>query len=746
MNNRLGIPARSAMFASAAVLALAIGTPAAAQTQPAASPPGNQNADDLNLQEIIVTAQKRAENVQDVPASVSVVGEQQLKNLQVTQLADIAAYVPGFQVDSGGSPGQTTITLRGIAPVGPGQTVGIYLDDTPIGSSSFFARANIFSLDLLPYDIGRLEVLRGPQGTLYGASSIGGLLKYVTKSPNLTQFEVQGGGEIFDIASGGDLGWGARAGINAPLVAGKVGIRASYAYQHTPGYIDNLVTGEKDQNEYTQQGGRLALLWEAAPNVSLKLSALWQKVKADDNATVAFSLPPSEALGNGRSNVNTLPEPFEKEFAHFGATLDWDLGFATVTSATSYQDTTTKQTTDATDVFGILFPLLTGGQIPAGTSRFDLRLDLKKWTQELRLASPTGSKFEWLLGAFYTHEDSKNFQVATAQADDGTSIPGLDPLADVQLPSTYQEYALFGNATYRFSDLFHLTGGLRWAHNKQDFTQISSGALLPPGTTPGKSSESVWTYSVSPQFHLSEDTMLYARVASGYRPGGPNVVTFGNPPPTVGSDSLVNYEVGLKTEFLNHMGLFDVAAFYMDWKDIQVTVAEGGVSFLDNAGKARSQGIEASLVLRPIRGLSLSANGSYIDAELTEDAPSVSGSDGDALPQIAKWSGSLLADYSWPLTGRWTGHVGAGLRLVGDRPQAFRTDPNFLVADGYQAVDLNASVSDDRWTVRAYVKNLTDEHAELTKAVFVDGLNRPVRITGTPLQPRTIGLSLDVRY
>lgn len=727
--------------ASSLGLALLAGAPALAQEQAA----GGQRAGIID--EIIVTAQKREESLQDVPVSISVVDDQQLQNLHVTQLTDIAAYVPGFQVDSGGSPGQTVLSLRGVAPIGPGQTVGTYIDDTPVGSSSFYARGSVFALDLLPYDIERLEVLRGPQGTLYGASSIGGLLKYVTRSPDLSNFEVRAGAEALSMSDADDLGVGGRVGVNAPLVEGKFAVRASYAYQRTPGYIDNTALGLEDQNEYEQDGGRIALLWQISDAVSLRLSGMWQSVDSDDNATEVSTLPPSlTPIGGGRSNNNVLSQPFTKDLAYYSATLNWDLGWASLLSATSYSDTDTLQIQDGTPTYGIVYDLFAG--IPDGKAPFTLGLGLEKWTQELRLTSNSKGRVEWLVGGFFTDEDSSNTQLVRSYFSDGTTpIPGLDPLADLSLPTTYREYGIFGDFTYKFTDRFDVTVGARWSTNDQKFAQISAGGpLIPAGITPGKSSENVWTYMVSPRFHMSEDTMLYGRVASGYRPGGPNVELAGAPP-QVDSDSLVNYEVGLKSEFYEHRAFVDVALFYMDWKDIQLSVARGGVSFLDNAGKAESRGVELSAAVVPVDGLRLGINGAYTDATLTEDVPPPGvGLAGDRLPRIPEWSGSLTADYSFPLRGDWTARVGGGYRYVDERLSAVASDPNAVTADSYSALDLNASLSSERWSVRLYARNVTDERADLSRDLQTDALDQPVFVTATPLQPRTIGLALDVTF
>lgn len=206
------------------------------------------------IDEIVVTAQKRSESLQDVPVSMSAFGDEQLTRVHATQLQDYAAYMPGINISNGGSPGQTSITLRGIAAVGPGSVVGTYVDETPLGASNNYARATSFALDLMPYDIERVEVLRGPQGTLYGAGSMGGLLKYVLKEPGTEAFEFRAGVEGSNVSGADDLGWGARAGVNVPL-GDKVALRASYFQQTTPGYIDNVDTGKKTRTSWSRVAG-----------------------------------------------------------------------------------------------------------------------------------------------------------------------------------------------------------------------------------------------------------------------------------------------------------------------------------------------------------------------------------------------------------------------------------------------------------------------------------------------------------
>jgi iron complex outermembrane receptor protein len=697
------------------------------------------------LEEIIVTAQKRSENIQDVPSSVSVVGKELLENLHVTQLTDVGAYVPGLQIASGGTPGQATIIIRGVAPLGPGATVGTYIDDTPVGGSSGYARNTSFALDLLPYDVQRMEVLRGPQGTLYGASTMGGLLKYVLTPPDASGFQARVGTDAFDIQGAGDAGWGARAMINAPLVQDELAILGSYARVSTPGYIDNAQTGARHQNDVDQESARVSLLWQPTDQISLTLGALHQQTDADGVGQVALSptRPTPLPVAGELNGNNYVGEAFSKRIDYFSATLSWDLGWAEFISASSYADTLTEQETDVTRTYGGLYPLFGS---PAGLSEFFIDLDLQKVTQEFRLASPAGGKVDWLLGAFYTDEDSGNEQLLTAQAFDGASIPGLDPLFIGSIPSTYKEYAAFGGVTFHLTDRFEIAAGLRYARNEQTFRQASSGSLVSTTDTPGSSTENVTTYSVSSAFHFTDDVMAYARVASGYQPGGPNVV-LPNVPPTYDSSSLTNYELGLKSEF-GRRGLLDLSIFQIDWSDIQIGATNAqGFSFFSNGGTARSRGVEASGSLRLTDALVLTATGAYTDATLTADAPSVGGLSGDRLANIPRWSGSILADYSRALSGDWRVHAGLGLRVVEDRNSSVTHSRFSFALPSYHAFDLNADVSNSRWTVRLFAKNLTNERAYLGYAVLTNGLTgQAEQLLGAVLQPRTVGLAVDVAF
>ena len=693
---------------------------------------------------VVVTAEKRSEDVQEVPMSISVIGAEQLEQMHATQLTDFAGYLPGFIVQDGGAPGQAILALRGIPPVSAGSTVATYIDETPLGTSSNYGAGSAIILDLLPYDFQGFEVLRGPQGTLYGATSLGGLVRYTTKAPDTEHTTARFGADMSSISGGGDLGFGAHGAFNVPLSPGKLALSVSAAHQDTPGFIDNVRTGKKDQNESTQDAGRAALLWTPTEDVSFELQAILQRTDADSSSAVALDPVSHQPIYGSLKDDNYIPEPFRRDVDFYSATLNWNLGWADFVSATSYAETDSHVTTDASLIYGVLFPLF--GAPSAGISTFTNDLKLYKATQEFRLASKPDDRIEWLAGAFWTSESSQQNQLASAQEFDGTPIAGLDPLAIAGLPSTYDVYAFFGDLTYKFNTMFDVTGGVRWAHNSQDFAQISAGAILPTTVTPGSSSESVFTYSFTPRLHFGEDSMAYLRIASGYQPGGPNVV-LPDVPPSVDASKLTNYELGIKSTFDEHRWLVNVALFDIDWKNIQVSASNGVAAYLANGGKAESKGLEFETLWMPISGLRLGFNAAYTDSSLSDDVPGIGGLAGDRLPGIPKWSGSVTADYVFPVGGGWSGRVGGGIRYLGSRDSDIASSPYTIPLKSYAAADLNADVSNDRWTIRLYVKNLTDKRVYTNASAIINAADGSIsQVRAVPLTPRTIGIGFDLSF
>jgi len=732
----------------------------AAATHAADAPQKGDNANNSDapaLTEIVVTAQKRAESVQNVPSAVSVLSGAELERLQALQLTDYAAYVAGLQVDSSGSPGQTQITLRGIDANGGGATVGTYIDDTPLGSSSLFAQGGTYQLDLMPYDIERVEVLKGPQGTLYGASTMGGLLKYVLRSPDLENFEGHVGADVLDVDGAGSAGGGARASVNLPVVEGVFGVRLSYFNHVTPGFIDNGATGARDQNENRQQGGRFSALWQINSDLSVKVSAMVQDLDANAPSietvyTTPFRFTAGQPTGyvpgapvHGDLTDSHIPTlRYTQRLQFYSSTVNWNLGWADFTSASSYSQALNWINLDLTPNFGYLIPQLTSGAVPAGLAPFSTKLNLYKATQEFRLASPNGGRVEWLVGMFYTNENAPQLQDLRATTLSQIVIPAISPLAQFDSPSKYSETSAFGDLTFKLPLSSDITAGVRVGRDHQDAASDQTGVIIPVSDAGASSSETVHTYMFALRHHFDEDTMAYARVASGFRPGGPNT-PFPGVPPTVAPDTLVNYELGLKISLLEHKLQIDLDAFYIRWSDIQVeTATNSGVQYETNGGSAKSQGVELETALTPLRGLTLRFNTAYTRPVLTSDIPALGYHTGDQLALTPNWSASFLSDYLVPITANWNAVFDAVYRYVGERYTLVSSDPNAMRLPSYAALDLNSGVSNNRWAVRLFVKNVTDKRGYISETP----LSAPSSGTAdlVILQPRTVGLSIDSAF
>jgi iron complex outermembrane recepter protein len=742
---------RSKLFLLAGACLLsthALPAEAAGEASPAAS---------NTLEELIVTADKRTANVQDVPASINVLTARQLEAINAVQLVDYAALIPGFQVDTRGVPGTAQLTLRGVAASpSAGATVGTYIDDSPLGSSTLFAQASSFSLDLMPYDIERIEVLEGPQGTLYGASSMGGLLKYVLKSPDLKDFSGQVGVTGFGIQNADEGGYGGRLALNMPLVSDTLALRVSLFGQRTPGYVNNVATGEHGANVVDQGGGRIALLWQASSAITVKLDGLFQDIDAKGSAAISAAALPRTPVGltagpavfGDLTASNIVPTPFRQTLQFYSATVTDQLGWADLLSATSFSRSRSDIHNDFSGTFGAEIPQFCGLSpacsaanpgIQPGLAPLHTTLDLDKLTEEVRLTSPSGRTLEWIVGAFYTNERIAQVEALTAETNAQVPIASLNPLGIFFEPSTYREYAAFGDVTYHATDKLSVTAGLRWAHNDQSSTQNTTGFLLGDTAAQGTGGESTTTFLVNPKYQLTPDIMVYARVASGYRPGGPNL-PFPGVPPKVNSDSLVNYEVGAKSELLDKRLILDAAVFYIDWRDIQVVgITPDGINYNTNGGTAVSQGVELSGAAIPLEGLRLDANLAFTDAKLTADIPSLGGLSGDRLPLSPRWSAAAGASYDRPIVDGWTGHAAARVRYVGDRYSEVESSPTSTLLKAYTATDLQLGASSDRWTVSLFARNIFDRRGYLSTLSDRVGANLGVDI----LQPRTVGLSLD---
>ena len=574
------------------------------------------------LDEVVVTAQKVSQSVIDVPLSISVLGGDDLERSQSLNIQDYVKLVPGLQLTQA-QPGFGRLVLRGINAGGTASTVGVYVDETTFGSSSGLANGAILAGDFDTFDVARVEVLRGPQGTVYGASSLGGVLKYVTNEPTTDAFEGRVRGTIENV-DGGDMAWSGAGMVNVP-VSDSVAIRASGFYRNVGGFIDSIGTGGSDVadniNSSTVSGGRASMLIAPSETFSLQLTAMIQDIENEASSGVDSDYTTGETLYGSLTQSQFIPELADVSYRVYNATATWDLGFGDLTSATSYGSNTQEFRSDVTTLYSPLLEFFFG--IP-NEAYIGQTTRVKRFSQELRLSSNGNEKVDWLVGAYYNDEEGLIDQLVHA-VDPGTLTDndGFPPLGDIQLDSNYKELAAFANVTIKFTPSFDLTLGGRYSQNDQDMHQEGEGALVGSVTIDNESSEEVFTYSVAPKFKFNDNLALYARVAKGFRPGGPNVIAFNSPPEiptTYESDTTLNYELGLKGENEARTFAFDVSAFHINWDDIQLLTQVENVAVNTNAGSAESDGVEVSLMFLPVERLKLSLTGAYTDAKLTEDA------------------------------------------------------------------------------------------------------------------------------
>jgi iron complex outermembrane receptor protein len=701
--------------------------------------PEPAEADPFEGSEIIVTAGKRSERLLDVPFSITALkGETLTRNGEV-RLEDYAARVPGLNVTNNATGGaQSGVSIRGITTGSGNPTVAIYIDDTPVTTSTFFGGGNSIP-DLDPNDLDRIEVLRGPQGTLYGAASLGGLIKFVNKAPD---FQTIGGRvEIGATAiDGGDVGVSARGRINLPL-SETAAVTASGFHRVDPGFLDDPARGRKDRNRSLYDGGRLALALKPTETISINLSALHQRIRIRGNPVIDVDSVTGQPIGG---DLVSAPVPgtdvSNATLWLFDLAIKGDFDGFDVVSDTSYSRRKFSGIIDYSPVLGPLITQFFG--VPGAGGGLVTQLGAKKFTQEVRLTSSTDGLIGWQIGGFYTRENATLYQETTnLDGATGAVLTAVPLLLAVQGPSRYEEIAGFGNLTLNLGERFDVQAGLRYSHNSQRSTSITDGLLTGASVTPASSSENQLTFSINPRFRISNTLMVYARAASGFRPGGPNAGLTG-PLATYGADKVINYEIGTKADLFDRALSLDLAAFYIDWSDVQIRGTDPftGLNFYRNGGKARSRGVEGSFVYRPVRGLTLNGNIAYTDAYTrTASAAPTFANAGDRLPNTPKWAGLLGAEYGFAIADAWNGYVGANYRHVGSRLEIFTASaaiPRFVLP-AYDTADLRAGVTHDGYAMDIYVRNVGDKRAYLSNS----GIGSFQRLA--IIQPRTFGISLS---
>ena len=757
---RIALMMSSALGLSTALPAVAQQTnvPVDVPAQPAADQVNSaspQAASTVQNEDIIVTAQKREQTLIDIPQAVSVISGTTLETQQAQTFQDYLKLVPGLQLTQA-EPGSARLIVRGLNTGGVASTVAVYVDETPFGSSSGQANGAVLAGDFDTFDVSRIEVLRGPQGTLYGASSLGGVLRFVTNAPETGQFSARARGGV-ETTRGGDESYFGNAVVNIPL-GDTLAIRGSGTYRKTGGFIDSIGTGGSRNRENIDSskvyGGRASLLFKPIDNLSVRLSAVLQDINANAS-TVEESDPATLKTLYGGPTQSIFVSPFRKtRYRVYNGTINYGLGFADILSSTSYSTLKQGRRDDITFVLG-------GALSAALATPLELYLaqdtNLKKFTQEVRLASSGGGALDYIVGGYYTHEKGLIFQqYVPVTPGTTTTITALPLLASVNLPSTYEEIAGFANVTLHLGERFDIDAGGRYSHNKQRATQTLSGLLLGGDSSfEQPSSENVFTYSVAPKIKFGRDASLYGRVSKGFRPGGPNAQGPGAPASTRSyqSDSTINYEIGFKAQTADRTFGIEIAAFHIDWSRIQllttITTDAGPFSFNGNGGKAKSDGVEFAATVRPTPGFDVSLNGAITNARLTQDTAS-GGFKGDKLPFTPRYSFAVNGDYTWTLTGATKAFVGGSLRFLSKQPGPF--DTTYLATfnrstpriPSYEVVDLRAGLDFGRFSVEAYVRNLNDADGKLSEGTigFYPNLAVPTGV----IRPRSVGLSLTAAY
>ena len=750
----------------ASVLAIAVAGHAAAQTaSPAAAPASAPSAagGDVSTQELVVTAEKREERLVNVPVAITALKGTTLKQIGAKTLSDFTALVPGLQLASQGGGGGQELVLRGLSTgvQEDSALVGEVVDGVPVGSSSTYALGGASTLDSALWDINRVEVLRGPQGTLYGANAMGGLISYVYNQPDLRRFggalELEGSTTEGAAASGS-----ARAEINVPIVDDQLALRVSGVYDDGGGYINDPALRKNNINQTLDEGVRADLLWKPNDRFSANLEAIYQHDHRDASDEASYFATSGKPVQGPLDQKYDLLDPATFDYDELALTLAYDFGPATLTSISSYEYLKNDQNTVFTDtVDGPLFTnpgdlALFGIAGPAATNmNFEDRAGTTKYSEELRLASNGPGPLQYVAGFFATHESSFGSLLFYGDGPNGLPQSNMDPGLITGLPSSYAEYAGFAQVSYTIFDRLTVTGGLRYDHIDQTFQETLTGPYAAPleafhilAEEPKSSgTESDVNYLVNVRYALTPNSNLYARVASGFRPGGPNVAVAGLPR-NFGPDKITDYEAGYKASFFGGRAQFDADVFYIDWQDIQLRATAGGLTGETNGGAASSRGVEAEGSFTPVHGLTVGGNVAYVDAHLDQSVPSVGGLAGNPLPLSATWSGAVFTNYVFPLVGAWDGFVGGTAHAESSRnisfPDGIAADnPNFKL-EPYLLADIRAGVENDRYTATLFIDNVGNSRAELS-ALSTDELVANVGEVSIA-RPRTFGVRLDAKF
>lgn len=708
--------------------------------------------------DVVVTAEKRDERLLDVPIPVSVLNPQALTGTSQVLLRDYYATIPNLAVTPN-IEGSQVLSIRGITTGVIGTpTVGVTIDDVPFGATGGRGGGS-FVPDIDPGDLAQIEVLRGPQGTLYGANSMGGLVKYVTTDPSTEQFSGRIEGGYDSVYNGAEPGFNLRASANIPLT-GTFAIRVSGFERQDPGYIDNpgicggvACAPIRGINDGEAGGGRISALWKPTDRFRAKLSASYQRDKTNGLSEV----DQGSGLGDLQQDYIAGLGGVDRTVQAYGANISYWLGDVQLTSLTGYNVYHLHAPFDFTPFLGsdtengVPGTSFTGFGV-TGTGLFN-HINYEKITQELRASRVYGKRMDWVAGGFFSHENDANEDII--QGINNATGQWLGLLWDYHFPDIYQEFAGFANLTFHFTERFDVQIGGRESHNSTKEGGSATGPFALPlsGSDPFNApleteSGSSFTYSFTPSYKLNSNVLLYGRVASGYRPGSPNANAPGIPAQK--PDTTINYEVGAKGDLLDHKLTLDTSVFYIDWSDIQLSLINPPhTTYGYNGSGAKSTGVEISAEARPITGMLLSGWFTYDDADLTQDflplcGPAITttcsatyGVAGNRLPNTPQFSTYASAQQDFRLRSRAVGYVGGEVSYLGNRIGPFQATPLRQTFPAFTKVDLRVGIRSNSWNISAFANNVADTRGMLNGGIGYTQPNGYVYI-----QPRLAGVSI----
>ena len=725
--------------------------------------------------EIIVTALRRDTNLQDTPIAISVATGVALERSGTTSFTDLTRTAPSLRiVDSG--PGNRRVLIRGIQSSGE-PTVGVYYDEVPVsGSVSTTSDSAGTTPDFRLFDVERAEVLRGPQGTLFGSGSMGGTMRIIFKKPDATGIDAAISSSISSV-KGGNPGMSIDSMVNLPIVTDKLAIRLVGSFNQFAGFVDNNYYGYRNINDGHSYGGRALLRWEPVEDLTIDLAAFYEKVATDSPRWIQEV--GQRYVTNGRAESGN----YDTNRIYSG-TLKYDFGPVSMTAMTAWFDRDRIAVGDVSDTFN-------GRDTVAGCQRYLLLnarpctptelsgylqstreiqtsslwqpQTVKNWVSELRFNSTSDGPFQWTVGAFHEKRDTVvRSTLLMADPQTGWLLDPNDPY-NIRYDRTINDYlrqkALYAEISYKLFDQLTLTAGTRYYNFKKtvggriDVGQIHYSSKVTPYTEV-TNKEDGFIYKFNASWEAKDGLMIYAQAAQGFRPGGVNQV-IGLPAALAGysSDSLWNYELGAKTTLAPGV-YFNVAGYRIDWNNMQVSARTAGTGsvfgLISNVGSSRIWGAEAELSVRITPELSFNGNLGYTDATLSEDQVSTivvaSGRKGDRLVAVPRWTAGATLEYLKPvsdtidLLGRVDfAHVGNSYSTLSANDIYRRENP------AYQMVNFRVGLqgSENEWNAALFVNNVFDVLAinSIGSSSNTGGLTT---VYSSP--PRTIGLSLGRRF